>query len=86
MNAAAAVKKILIAPSILSADFARLAEEVSGVEKAGDVIMGPIRQTVKKLAFREQADIVKIIPGAMGENSVSLGAAALAVREIFLKA
>src|SRR4051812_4505274 len=32
---AAASKKLLIAPSILSADFARLAEEVRGVEKAG---------------------------------------------------
>ena len=57
-----------------------------GVEKAGDVIMEPIRHTVKKLAFSEQANIVKIIPSAMGENSVSLGAASLAIREIFLKA
>ena len=57
-----------------------------GVEKAREIILDPIRKTVKKLAFSEQANIVKIIPGAMGENSVSLGAASLAIREVFLKA
>lgn len=57
-----------------------------GIEKAQDFILDPIRKTVKKLAFSEQANIVKIIPGAMGENSVSLGAASLAIREVFLKA
>jgi predicted NBD/HSP70 family sugar kinase len=57
-----------------------------GVEKAGELILDPIRKTVKKLAFSEQADIVKIITSALGEDAVSLGAASLAVREIFLKA
>lgn len=57
-----------------------------GIEKARDLILDPIRKTVKKLAFSEQANIVKIIPSAMGENSVSLGAASLAIREVFLKA
>ena len=57
-----------------------------GVEKAGELILGPIRETVKKLAFSEQAGAVKIITSALGEDAVSLGAASLAVREIFLKA
>ncbi len=57
-----------------------------GVEKAGEIILDPIRKAVKKLAFSEQAGIVKIITSALGEDSVSLGAASLAVREIFLKA
>ncbi|MDO8536024.1 MAG: ROK family protein [Candidatus Omnitrophota bacterium] len=57
-----------------------------GVEKAGELILEPIRKTVKKLAFSEQAGIVKIITSALGEDAVSLGAASLAVREIFLKA
>lgn len=57
-----------------------------GVEKAGELILDPIRKTVKKLAFSEQAGIVKIITSALGEDAVSLGAASLAVREIFLKA
>jgi predicted NBD/HSP70 family sugar kinase/predicted transcriptional regulator len=57
-----------------------------GVEKAGELILEPIRKTVKKLAFLEQAGIARIITSALGEDAVSLGAASLAVREIFLKA
>ena len=57
-----------------------------GIEKAGDLILEPIKTTVKKLAFKEQADIVRIITSAMGEDAVSMGAASLAIREIFLKA
>ena len=57
-----------------------------GVEKAGELILDPIRKTVHKLAFSEQADMVKIITSALGEDAVSLGAASLAIREIFLKA
>ena len=57
-----------------------------GIEKAGEIILEPIRKTVKKLAFSEQANIVKIMSSALGENSVSLGAASLAIREILLKA
>ncbi|MFA5085240.1 MAG: ROK family transcriptional regulator [Candidatus Omnitrophota bacterium] len=57
-----------------------------GVEKAGELILDPIRKTVKKLAFSQQAGIVKIITSILGEDAVSLGAASLAVREIFLKA
>lgn len=57
-----------------------------GVEKAGELILDPIRKAVKKLAFSEQADMVKIITSALGEDAVSQGAASLAVREIFLKA
>ena len=36
-----------------------------GIERAGDIVLDPIRKTVKKLAFHEQANIVKIIPSAM---------------------
>lgn len=57
-----------------------------GVEKAGELVLDPIRKTVRKLAFSEQASIVKIITSALGEDAVSLGAASLAIREIFLKA
>ena len=57
-----------------------------GVEKAGELILDPIRKAVKKLAFLEQAGIVKIITSSLGEDAVSLGAAFLAVREIFIKA
>jgi predicted NBD/HSP70 family sugar kinase len=57
-----------------------------GVEKAGEIIMEPVRNTVKKLAFSEQANMVKIITGSLGEDAVTFGAAALAIREVFLKA
>ena len=57
-----------------------------GIEKAGELILEPIRKTVKKLAFSRQASIVKIITSVLGEDAVSLGAASLATREIFLKA
>lgn len=57
-----------------------------GIEKAGDLILEPIRKTVKKLAFAEQANLVQIITSALGEDAVSLGAASLSLREIFIKA
>jgi N-acetylglucosamine repressor len=57
-----------------------------GVEKAGELILDPIRKTVHKLAFSAPADMVKIITSALGDDAVSLGAASLAIREIFLKA
>lgn len=57
-----------------------------GVEKAGELILEPIKNVVRKLAFTEQADMVRITTSALGENAVSMGAASLAIREIFLKA
>ena len=57
-----------------------------GVERAGRIILDPIKNTVKKLAFTEQADMVKIITSSLGEDAVTLGAASLAIREIFLEA
>lgn len=54
-----------------------------GVEKAGELFLGPIRQTVRALAFEEPANTVKIIPSRLGDSAVALGAAALVLREIF---
>jgi len=54
-----------------------------GIEKAGEVILGPIRRTVKKLAFEEPASNVRIVPSVLGEDAVALGAASLVLREIF---
>lgn len=56
------------------------------MEKAGDLILEPIKKIVNKLAFTEQANIAKIMTSALGEDAVSMGAASLAIREIFLKA
>lgn len=57
-----------------------------GVEKAGDIFMDAVKDMVKKFAFEEPASIVKIIPSLLEENSVVLGAAALAAREVFIEA
>ncbi|MFA6078703.1 MAG: ROK family protein [Candidatus Omnitrophota bacterium] len=56
------------------------------IEKAGDIILNPIKNAIKKFAFNKQASLVRIIPSMLGEEGVSLGAASLAIREIFLKA
>jgi len=56
-----------------------------GVEKAGEILLSSIKRTVRKLAFEEPVNIVKIIPSVLGENSVSLGAASLVVRQVFMK-
>jgi len=56
-----------------------------GVERAGDVFMDSIRETVKRFAFEEPASLVKIIPSILEDNAVVLGAAALAAREVFIE-
>lgn len=57
-----------------------------GIEKAGDLMLGPIRDKINKFVFSRQASVVKIIPSALGEDAVSTGAASLAVREVFIRA
>ncbi len=54
-----------------------------GVEKAGELLLGPIRRTVRKLAFEEPSGKVRIVPSVLGEDAVALGAASLVLREVF---
>ena len=56
-----------------------------GVERAERLILEPIKRTVKKLALKDRLSAVAIIPGSLGEEAVSFGAASLAAREIFLE-
>ena len=56
-----------------------------GMDKAGDIVLDPIRKMVKKYSFKEQAEAVKVIPSSLGEEAVSIGAASLTAREMFLK-
>ena len=56
------------------------------MERAGDLILEPIKRMVRRLAFEEPASMVRIIPSRLGDNSVSLGAASLVIREIFIHA
>ena len=37
-----------------------------GIEKAGEMLLGPIRRTVRKLAFEEPASKVRIVPSVLG--------------------
>jgi len=57
-----------------------------GMEKAGDMLFGPIKEMVKRFAFEEPASIVKIMPSMLGHDAVVMGAAALAAREVFIGA
>ncbi len=57
-----------------------------GVEKAGDLIFDPIKNMIGKLALKDRSQNCVIIPDTLGEEAVSLGAAFLAAREIFIKA
>lgn len=57
-----------------------------GIEKAGELVLELIRRTVKKLAFEEPASKVRIIPSALGDEAVALGAASLVLREVFTQA
>ncbi len=54
-----------------------------GIEQAGELLLGPVRKTVRNLAFEEPANTVKIVPSRLGDSAVALGAAALVLREIF---
>jgi predicted NBD/HSP70 family sugar kinase len=56
-----------------------------GMEKAGDFLMDPVKLAVRKYAFEEPAAAVKIIPSFLGEDSIVLGTAALAAREVFIQ-
>ena len=55
-----------------------------GIEKSGSLILEPIKKTVKKLSLKDYSRDIVIIAGLLGEEAVSLGAASLAVRELFL--
>jgi predicted NBD/HSP70 family sugar kinase len=57
-----------------------------GIEKAGSLFLEPLRRTVRKWAFEEPANVVKIIPAHLGRDSVALGAASIVIRDVFIKA
>lgn len=54
-----------------------------GIEKAGSTLLDAVRIAIKKWAFEEMAEAVKIIPARLGDNSVTLGAATLVIRRVF---
>jgi len=56
-----------------------------GIEQAGELLLAPVRKTVRQLAFEEPANTVKIVPSRLGDSAVALGSAALVLREIFAR-
>ncbi len=57
-----------------------------GIERAGSLFLEPVRKTVRRYAFEEAANTVKIVPSQLGEDAVALGAASIVIREVFAKA
>ncbi len=51
---------------------------------AGDLLLNPIRETVKKLAVRRAAEVVKIMPAQLGDLVGDLAAIALVIKSIEL--
>ncbi|MBM3235586.1 ROK family protein [Candidatus Poribacteria bacterium] len=49
---------------------------------AGDLLLNPIRDTVKKLAVRRAAEVVKIVPAQLGDLVGDLAAIALVIQAV----
>jgi predicted NBD/HSP70 family sugar kinase len=50
------------------------------------MFLDPLKESVKKFAFEEPMNVVRIVPSLLGENAIVMGAAALAAREVFIQA
>ncbi|MBC8473302.1 MAG: ROK family transcriptional regulator [Candidatus Omnitrophica bacterium] len=57
-----------------------------GIERSGSLFLEPLRRTVRKWAFEEPANVVKIIPAQLGKEAVALGGASVVIRNVFVKA
>ena len=55
-----------------------------GVEAAGTTFLDAVRDKVKHVAISEATDKLRILPSALGENGVPLGAAALVAQNYFI--
>ena len=55
-----------------------------GIEVAGLPFFEGVRETIRKAAIPEASEKLRIIPSALGENGVPLGAAALVAQNYFI--
>lgn len=55
-----------------------------GVDGAGALFLDALRETVKRISIPEATDKLRIVPSALGENGVPLGAAALVAQNYFI--
>lgn len=51
--------------------------------RTGNLIPGPLKSTMKKRAFSLPAKTVKIVTPSLGRDCTVIGAAALALKDIF---
>jgi len=56
-----------------------------GIEKAGEMVLGPVKKMVRSLTFGEFSRSPRIIPSILGEDAVSVGALAMAVENTLIK-
>lgn len=54
-----------------------------GIERAGALLLDAIKRTVRARTFEEMANVVRIVPTQLGEDSVAMGAVSLVIQEIF---
>ena len=52
-----------------------------GVTAAGELILAPLREEVRRRAFRPAVDAARIVPGALGSRAGTVGAAAAFLAE-----
>ncbi len=57
----------------------------AGVSKAGDLILDPLKRTVKKRALQVASSAVEIKISKLGDRSGALGAATLILKDVFQK-
>lgn len=56
-----------------------------GIEKAGEILFKQIEKTIEKLSLEKPRQTAKVMASTLGERAVSLGAASVGLREIFLE-
>lgn len=56
-----------------------------GVEAAGNLLLDVVRKTVKRWAYEEAVKIARIIPTKLGEDAVAVGAASIAMQQLFIQ-
>jgi glucokinase len=53
-----------------------------GMANAGDYLLNPIREEIKKRAYPQPAARVQVLPAVLGENAGAIGAAGIAYSEL----
>ncbi len=56
-----------------------------GIERAGETLLNAMRRSIDRWAFKEALKVVKVVSTSLGEDSVALGAAALAMQAAFVE-